>query len=275
MNKTVQDKNNEWERERVQRVLDYHNEKHGAHVELIDKAENVYPELKGQSNWDWVCYDTETDEEVAAEVKKLTDEKLEVSYNTIGDVLEEIKNDLLNKLPGTFLLSISISPKNYHLPLRRHQNKQKFKNVLCEAIFQTAQTLKLEEEQALTPQIIGQLPFALPDSFFCALYKFSDKGSALYKGSGVTGSWSPGLNEHELKEFERLVSHANEQLKLAKKEFNVGATFLVIIEEGLRMTLPSTIPDAFKSISRNSYSHADHAYCVSGEEVAEIPLPPP
>ncbi len=253
----------------MQRVLDCHNEKYKTHIAIRGRATGVYPCLKGQLNWDWVCYDTETGDEVAVEVKKLTDEKLEVRHNTIGDVLEEIKNDLSNKLPGTFLLGISISPRNSYLPLRGQQNRQKFKDVLCEAIFQTAQRLKLEEEQALTPQIIGQLPFALPDSFFCALRKFSDEGSALYKSSGVAGVWSLQLNEDELKKFEELVSHANEQLKKA----NVKETFLVIIDEGLRVTHPSTIPDAFKSISHNSYSHIGHAYCVSGEEVTEIPLP--
>lgn len=266
------DRKDKWEREHVQRVLDYHNRKYGAHIEIKDKATNIYPNLEGQLNWDWVCHDTKTGDEIAVEVKKLTDEELEVRHNTIGDVLEEIKNDLSNKLPGTFLIGSS-SPTNWNIPLRGQQNKQKFKSVLCEAIFQTAKTLKLEEEQALTPQIIGQLPFTLPDSFFCALQKVSDEGSALYKSFGFVGVWPRQLNNHELVKFEELVSHGNEQLKVAKDKFKVKETFLVIIEEGLRITLPSTIPDAFNSISHNSYSYIDHAYCVSGEEVTEIPLP--
>ncbi len=261
-----------WERTRVQRVLDYHNEKYKTHITIKGRATDVYLYLKGQLNWDWVCCDTETRGEIAVEVKKLTDEKLEVRHNTIGDVLEEIKNDLSNKLPGTFLLGISISPRNSYLPLRGQQNRQKFKDVLCEAIFQTAQRLKLEEEQALTPQIIGQLPFALPDSFFCGLCKVSDKGSALYKSSGVTGSWSWQLNEHELKNFEELVSHANEQLGQAT---NAKRTILVIIEEGLRMTIPDTVAMALEQINHGSYSQIDHIYSITGEKVAEIPLPTP
>ncbi len=281
MTKNEQDKRDEWwwERARVQRVLDYYNKKYGTHIEMIDKAINVYPHLrerKRQLHWDWVCRDTETHEEIAVEIKKLTDEKLEVRHNTIGDVLEEIKNDLSNKLPGTFLICISISPKNHYLSFRKQQNKQKFKDVLCEAIFQTAQRLKLEEEQALTPQIIGQLPFALPDSFFCALCKVSDKGSALYKSSAVLGSWSPRLKEHELKKFEQLVSHANnEQLKLAKQEFSAKETFLVIIVEGLRQAIPETVAMALEQINHNSYSYIDHLYYVSVEKVVEIPLPTP
>ena len=96
---TKQDRKEEWERKRVQRVLDYHNKKYKTHIAIKGRATDVYPYLKDQLNWDWVCYDIETGDEVAVEVKKLTDEKLEVRHNTIGDVLEEIKNDLSNKLP--------------------------------------------------------------------------------------------------------------------------------------------------------------------------------
>jgi hypothetical protein len=216
-----------------------------------------------------VCYDIETGDEIAVEIKKLTDEKLEVRHNTIWDVLEEIKNDLLNKLPGTFSLGISISPKGYYLPLRGQHSKQKFKSVLCEAIFKTAQMLKLEEERALTPQIIGQLPFALPGSFFCALHKLSDEGSILRLSSGITGFWPPGLNSRELAKFEELVSHANEQLKQAT---NAKQTLLAIIEEGLRLTIPDTVAMAIRKINPDSYSHIDHIYYVSGGEVIEIPL---
>jgi len=273
MTTNKQDRKEQWEKNHVQRALDYHNKKYETNIEIRDKAINVYPNLRKQGrqlHWDWVCRDTKTGDEIAIEVKKLTDEKLEVRYNTLVDVLEEIKNDLSNKLPGTFLLSISISPKTSYLP-RGQQNKQKFKDVLREAIFQTAQTLKLEAEQALTPQIIGQLPFALPDSFFCALYKLSDKGSALYKSSGVGGSWSLKLNEHELKKFEELASHANEQLSQAT---NAKRTILVIIEEGLRMTIPDTVAIAFEQINHASYSQINHIYYVSGE-VEEIPLTTP
>ena len=272
MARTKQDRKEEWEREHVQRVLNYHNHKYGAHIAIKDKTTKVYPHLEGQLNWDWVCCDTETNEEIAVEVKKITDEKLEVSYNTIRDILEEIRSDLSNKLPGTFHLHISIPPKNYYLPLKGQQNKQKFKDVLCEAIFQTAQTLKLGKDSGLIPQIIGKLPFALPDSFFCALYKSSDKGSALHKGSGVTGSWSPRLNEHELKNFEELVSHANEQLGQAT---NTKRTILVIIEEGLRITIPDTVAMALEQINHASYSQINHIYYISGEKVEEIPLPTP
>jgi hypothetical protein len=270
MTANKQARKDEWEMKRMKHVLDYHNKKYGTHIDIRGKTQDIYPELKGKSDWDWVCYDTKTTDEVAVEVKKLTDEKLEVTRDMIWNILYEIRNDLSNKLPGTFALHIGIPPKNYYLALRGQQNKQKFKDVLYEVIFQTAQTLELEEERGLTPQIIGQLPFALPDSFFCALCKVSDKDSMLQLGSSVGGSWSPRLNEHEFKIFEELVSHANEQLGQAT---NAKRTILVIIEEGLRMTIPDTVAMALEQINRNSYFHINHIYYVSSEKVVEIPLP--
>ncbi len=279
MAENEQDERDEWwwERIRVQRAVDYHNKKYGTHIDMIDKAINVYPHLRErekQVNWDWVCRDTETNDEIAIEVKQLTDEKLEKSYDMIWGILREIRNDLSNKLPGTFALQTHIPPKNYYLPLKGQQNKQKFKDVLCEAIFQTAQTLNLEDERSLTPQLTRQLPFVLPDSFFFILKKVKDEGSVLQLGSAVGGFWSIELKEHELKNFERLVSHANnEQLKLAKQEFSVKETFLLIIEEGLRQAIPETVGMALEQINHNSHSYIDHIYYVSGEKVVEILLP--
>lgn len=268
MNRNKQDKKDKWERERVQRVLDSHNNKYGTHIKIKDKSTSIYHDLDGQLNWDWICYDTETSDEIAIEVKRLTDEQLEGRQNMLWQLLVEVSDSLSGKLPGTFNLDIDIPP-NYHLSLKGHHNKQQFKKVLYEAIIQTAPTLKVGKDRGLTPQISERLPFALPDSFFCALCKVSDKGSALYKSSGVGGSWSPKLNEDEFKKFEQLVSHANEQLSKA----NAKQTFLVIVEEGLRLTIPETVAMALEQINRNSYSHINHIYYVSGEEVVEIPLP--
>ncbi|MFC1921569.1 hypothetical protein ACFLYQ_07590, partial [Chloroflexota bacterium] len=185
--------------------------------------------------------------------------------------VEEIKNDLLNTLPGTFILDIS-SPKIGYIPLGQ-ANKQSFKEVLSSIIYQVAKTLKLEEQKNLTSQIIDQLSFSLPKSLTFALQKISNEGSALYKVSGVFGDWSLKLNEDELEEFERLVFHANIQLQLAKEEFNAEVTFLIIIEEGQRITHHSTIPEALKVLNYDSYSYISHVYCITGEEVTEIPLP--
>lgn len=267
MSRTKPDEKDKWERERVQRVLDCHNKKYGTNIEIKGKSADVYPDLKGELNWDWVCYDTKTGDEIAIEDKRLTDPKLEEKGNIIWQLLEEVRDSLSNpqKLSGTFYLYVDF-PKDYYLPFNEQSNKREFKNLLYEAIYKTAQRLKLGEKEDLKPKIIGQLLFSLPDRFLCCLYKFGDEGSVIGLGSGSTGWSSRELDEHELKEFETLVSHANTQLSQA----NVKETFLVIIEEGRRITYPDTVSDALKRINRADYSHINHIYYVSGEEVKEV-----
>jgi len=263
-----------WEKQRVQRVLKYHNNQYGTNIMIKGKAEDIYPELKGQPNWDWVGHDTKSGEEIAIEVKKLTDFRLEERGSIIWGILEDIKDDLSNKLPGTFYIYIDI-PKDYRLALN-----QKNKNILVEtlqnAILVTAQRMGVGEKVDLRAKIEDELTSKLPNRFMCTLIKISEEDSKIGLGSGVTGFWSRELNKRELKQFRQLISHANnEQLRVAKEEFNVKEIFLVFICEGLRLANRYTLADAIKRINCDSYSRINHIYYVSGEKVVEIPLPTP
>ena len=104
------------EREHVHRVLDYHNQKYGTHITIDDKTQAVRPDLKGNSDWDWVCYDTETGKEIAVEVKSLRDKQLSEKGKITWRFLEEVQNNLQGKLPGTYHLFPNI-PNGYDLPL--------------------------------------------------------------------------------------------------------------------------------------------------------------
>ncbi|MFC1990109.1 hypothetical protein ACFLVW_06105 [Chloroflexota bacterium] len=268
MAKNKQDKDDGWEREHVQRVLDYHNKKYGTHIAICGKTQDVRPDLKGKSDWDWVCYDTGTQEEIAVEVKRITDSRLEEKSNMMWQLLEDVRDSLSGKLPGTFFLSINI-PQDYYPPFNKQANKQEFKRVLYDAVYKTAQKLKLGKTEDLEPQIKKQLPFALPDISPIDLHKFSDEGNTLYKGSGSIGWGSISFDSSELEEFEKIVAKANEQLR----EANMKETFLVLIEEGHRPKDPPEVADALKNINRDSYSEIRQVYFIRGDEVAEIPLP--
>lgn len=272
MTTNKKDRKDSWEKKHVQRALDYHNKKYETNIEIKGKTTDIYPQLRGQPNWDWVCYYLETEEEIAVEVKRLTDPKLEEKSNVLWQLLEEIQNSFSKskKLPGKFLLSFDI-PQHYYLPFNKKGNRQELQDILCKTVSQTAQTLKLGETKDLIHQIAKQLPFTLPDLSPLDLTKFSDEGSALYKSSGITGWDSIHFDKTELEEFELLIAHANEQLKKA----NVKETFLVLIEEGYRHKDPGEVAEAFTKINAESYSVIGQVYFVRGKEIAEIPLPTP
>ena len=251
-------------RKHVKCVLEYHKEKYGTHIEIRDKTQNVRSDLKGKSDWDWVCYDAKTGNEVAVEVKKITREDLEAKSGAIYNVLHEIRVDLLGKLPGSFSLSASIND-DYDFPFKkRPKNKQLFKKALSKAIMATASGLDVGETKDITPQVSKEIPFDIPLTVFFNLYRGVSKNSMLaVESPGVGGSPVP------LENFEHLVLKANEQLKKAEAE----ETLLVLVEEYLNPTEPSEVAEAFKNINSASYSNIRHVYFIRGKEVAEIPLP--
>ncbi len=272
MARTTEDRKEEWERKHVQHVLDSHNKKYGVHIEIKDKTTNIYPNLKGELNWDWVCYDTETGEEIAVEVKRVTDPELEEKSHIMWQLLREVQSDCSKskQLPGTFTLAIDI-PQSYYLPFDRKRNRQKFKDILCNAILRAAKTLKLGETKDLIPQVAKRSPLVSTNLLVLDLHKLSDEGNFLYKSSGTTGWDSIHFDKTQLEEFEQLVLHANEQLKKSSRK----ETFLVLIEEGYRPKDPDEIAEAFTKINAGSYSKIRHVYFIRGKEITKIPLPTP
>ncbi len=270
MSKAISDLKNKWEKRHVQHVLAYCNKTTDAHLKIKGRAEDVYPYLKDHINWDWVCYETKTGDEVAVEIKRITDPQKEQKYHIIYKTLTEVQNRInkLEILPGTYLLSSQIQ-FNKSLLLRKKVNKTEFKDTVFQVICELAKSMKQGEEKPLTPLIKQQLSFHLPDLISLTLCKISAEGSEIGKGFGIMGTWSIGLNDNELSEFQRLVSHANEQLGKSKPR----KTILVIIEEGLRHTIPETIIGAFSKITPDCYSNISNVYLIRGKEVTEIPLP--
>ncbi|MBE9513268.1 MAG: hypothetical protein IMY77_04375 [Chloroflexi bacterium] len=269
MARTTQDRKDEWEREHVQRVLDYHNEKYGTHIAIKDKTTEVYPHLEGQLNWDWVCYDTETGDEIAVEVKRITKQILEKKRKEICNLLDEVTSSLSNKLTGTFSLFVD-TYKEYNFPFKKQpESRQTFKDILSETIIEVAQRLNVGETEDLKPEISERLLFMLPDIILLELKKLNNQGSVVKLHHGTTGCYSISFDELELEKFEQLVSHANEQLK----QSNTKETFLVLIEERERPIDPPEIMQAFTNINAESYSEMRHVYFMRGGEVTEIPLP--
>jgi hypothetical protein len=252
----------------VQRVLDYHNSSHGTHIIIKGRAEEIYPDLKGQLNWDWVCFDEEAGKEIAVEVKRVTDEYLEERQDIIWRVLEEVCHELSGKVSGTFVLSVMIPVK--YMPFKRQQ-KNLFKNTLVTLILKV-KSHKIREGQSinLLPGISKKISFKLPDSSAIHLTKLSAQNSVVYKGSGCLRWRSPQPTTEELKKLEGLVGHAN--YRQLSQACNATERFLVIINQGFGIN-SHMVAKAFGSITPNCYSNIDRVYYVSGESVSEIPLP--
>jgi len=271
MTTNKQDTRVKWERKRVQRVLDYHNKKYRTHITIKGKSINVFPKLKGQLNWDWVCYDMETCDEIAMEIKRITEQKLEKKAKAIYNLLHEVRLSLLGLLTGEFLLSVNV-PDDYSFPLRgQPQKKQILKDVISRAITEASQRLDVGETQDLAPHINERLPFELPNIMFFDFHKLNNEGNGLVLNPMIGHSWSIGFDEIELEKFEHLVSYANKQLEAA----HTDKTILILIEEGYRPIDPPEIAEAFANINAENYSEIRQVYFVRGEEITEIPLPTP
>lgn len=257
---------NQWEKRRVQRVLNYCNKKHGTHIIIQGKSDTVYPELKGQLNWDWVCNDTQTKDEIAVEVKRLTDSKIEEIYNTLWQLFTEVQDNLnkRNLLPGVFHMSFIISP-SLDKSISRNDKKE-LKLVLYNIISEEVQKLQIGEEILLTPQIKKLLSFELPALTSATLHKLGIKDSHISKGSGIIKWGNILFSEKELAEFQQLVTRANEQLGKSKPR----KTFLITVEEGFRHKDPTAVTDAFSRMKPECYSNIDYIYFVQGKKIAEI-----
>jgi Mor family transcriptional regulator len=236
----------------------------------------VRPDLKGKSDWDLVCHDTETGEGIAIEVKGLTEERLQERSKIMWQLLEEIKNSLSKsqKLAGTFHLYADI-PGDYYLPVGQGDKKE-MRNLFFEIICRAAPKLQIGEEADLKRRISLMLrimkktgrQFYIPQTLSCTLVKIDNEGSLLVLGSGLT-YWKSPLEGAELQKFEELVSQAKGQLQKA----DVKETFLVFTE-GHSGREGSELEKAFNIIKKESYSGIKYVYFVMmGEKVTEIPLP--
>ncbi|MGD0795056.1 MAG: hypothetical protein ABR958_05650 [Dehalococcoidales bacterium] len=269
MDKARLERKEKWEREHVQHVLDYFNKIYESQLTIIGKSTEVYPELKGQVNWDWVCQDNKNKDLVAVEVKRITNSKIEEKSNIVWQILEEVQRDLNTQriLRGTYTFSIDINRRGYS-PLNA-VNRQKLKEVLINLISKASQELKDEEERDLTHYVQKQLPFKFTDLESLTLYKINNLGSEIYKSSGITGAESINFDSAELNQFQQLVKKANTQLSKP----NANMNFLVLIEEGHRPIDPPEIEEAFRKIEPTSYSNISRVFFIRGEEVSDITLP--
>lgn len=265
----------EWEKKRVQRVLRYHNIKYGTNIKIIDRATNIFPQLIGQTNWDWVCRNKTTSEEVAVEVKRFTDEDIENLFNNLRRILSGVKRKLASNLQGSFYLDISLpvyqgALRDYPF-LLQSEKKRKFGELLLKTVSNESQKLTLKKVIDLTPAIAKSYP--LPDGFKCNLKKASNEGNQLLLSSGTIGVYSLHVTESQLLQLKCQVTYANQQLKVAKT-YGINQTMLIFIEEGHSwIEQPEELEQSFKTFDPTTYQNIRFVYFISGTRVTEIRLP--
>jgi len=258
----------------VQHVLNYHNDEYRTDMVIMGSCEDIYPELKGETNWDWVCRDKTNGNEAAAEVKRLTNQELEkrksILYKIGRELSNELSNKLSDKLPGMFVLHMGIPEESIQL---HRANKEQLKSILTELICEVAQRLEVKGEEDLTQRIKDKLPYQLPEECTFNINKYNAGKSSLGINPHYTRFCPVGrLEGREFDKFKKLIQGANEQLASATRR-GILETILIIIEQGFSFAEADVIQETLKVLDPSDYSHIKRVYRVSGDEVQEILLP--
>jgi len=242
----------------VQCVLDYHNKKYGGNISIVGWCEDVYPGLRDR-HWDWVCHDDTSGNEVAVEVKKLTISHLEEKAAILWTIGCQLRTELSNELPGTFLLTVDIPEQNLDL---HGSKKPMLKSAIKEVISKVAQNLHTTEEQNLTEELKYRLPAIFPQDCNFSLKKLSNDGSRLSLLSGRT--WlapSKKLEGDEFAEFRKLIRKANTQLAEAQRK-GISETFLILVEMGYSGADADALQDTLSCLDPTDYSYIKYIYRV-------------
>jgi len=259
-----------WQKPYIQRVLDYHNKKHGTSIAITGRYEEIYSKLQDEHSWDWVCHDKSNGDEIAIEVKRLTDPHLQERFSVLYQTCRELSGELSGNLKGTFLLFIDISEEQqFDL---KGANKQRIKENLKELILKEAQSLGTGSEKDLTTELRALLPKVLPQDCYFKLHKFDNEGSYLAPDVGVAWSApSEELQGKDLVEFQKLVQSANQQLAEAKAK-GISDTFLIIVEIWFSGAEADIIQETLHHLEPRNFCFIKHIYHVGHNSVSCIRL---
>jgi len=226
-----------------------------------------------QGTYDFVCADETTGNEIAIEVKQLTDEGLESSHRELNKVLREVEQDIGNHMPGTFSLCVTMGETR--LPLRGNSDRNRFKYILEGAILVGAMTLRSGESVALHYALWQYLGVSSPEDLTCDLKKLNDSGAALYVHTPGYGGSGPSIpvDDDTLEIVTALVRRASTQLAEARAEPKPRETFLLLVEESFSGVEADVLEEAIKHVDSCDYSSIDKIYRMSGHELKRINLP--
>ena len=241
----------DWQKPYIGATLNQHNATYGTSFIIIDRCESVYPKLKGEQRWDWVCRDSSREIEGAIEVKVLTKEPLERQSHFLWHKIgQQLKNSLSCKLPGTFHLNIVMTGKELELP---RKTKKKLINSLEWEITKVALDLKERESYVLLEKS-GNRPSI-------TISKISNSNSKLYPD--VSYAWWGHLlvGDELLTSVKKLIQDANRQLGVAKSRY-ILETFLIIIAGWYGDADIDELQNKLRELAPSNYSNINFCYLV-------------
>ena len=250
-----------WTREFVRRVMNTYNASHSTQYTIIGLAEDIYPKLHGNRNWDWVCRDDVSGHEMAVEVKRLTRSFAEETHSLLENIGQQINANVLDKPNGFFQAWVHLPGPDFKVG---RQASQKLIDMLAEVVLEMADDAPYGHTITRRAGTDDRLSEVLPLGTRIDLYKVDPSMlnpearklnclhvEFLWVSRGTTQTFAG----EELDEFRRLVNNANKQLGIARK-MGIPKTLLVLIEigfsgadtEAVRNTLAHLVPYDYSNI---------------------------
>ena len=249
-------------------ALEGHNSAYSTGFLLRGRAEDVYPDLRGQQNWDWVCIDDSSGIEGAIEVKRLTKELPEKVHGYFRKVGRDVSSKVGDRLSGSFLLYVDIlDPQHVKMD---SEARQGLINGLANVVLEMA--AKVSDDKPLTSEVRdnGPLSEVLPQGSCLDLHKIDPSGlkpearrtNFLHINFGwASFGATERLSGHEFVDLQKLVRNANDQLGVAKQR-GIRETFLVLAELGYSGADPNAVESTLHGLDPSEYCRMNHIYLV-------------
>jgi hypothetical protein len=176
-----------WQIPHLNKVIRYHNDVNDTSFELNSRCEEIYPELKADRRWDWICVDKKVNVQATIEVKRLTSESKHREYAILSRIARHVEITLSGQLDGSF--GLLFTTDDMYLSLQGGNAKQ-LELTLQKVILQSAPQLTKGQSLDLTDRLYEDLPRILPPNITIELTKTSDNRSSLSfeLATGGTGS---------------------------------------------------------------------------------------
>jgi len=252
----------------VRWAVEAHNATYHTDFSVVGQARNIYPRLKNNSNWDWVCRDSVSGEEAAIEVKKLTAELAEKTHGELTKVAQEICTEVRDRLQGVFSLFVYLP--NPDFVVGNKAQRERLVEVIATFVIEVSNDLPAGETKTRKVDADRRLSDVLPAGTWLDLHRHDrvKLKPADRQPNYLHVSFDWGLSaatrtlaDKELDEFRCLIAKANKQLGVAKQK-GIPETFLILVEISFSGAAPDAVKNTLDDLAPDTYSNINHIYLV-------------